>query len=146
MSDYKDAFAEAAQVGLGRTVHAGEGRPAREIGVAIETLGANRIGHAVTILDDPEITALAREREIVLEANITSNVQTGVIKSHSEHPLPHWLDAGLLACVCTDNTLFSDIDLQIELERVAQIPGMTQSKLETLITTGHQALFRPNNS
>ena len=45
LRDYAPVFRRAADLGLGRTVHAGEGRPPAEIREAIEILHAQRIGH-----------------------------------------------------------------------------------------------------
>ena len=92
MRDYAPAFRRAAALGLGRTVHAGEGRPPSEIKEAILEMQAQRIGHGTTILEDPQVVALAIERKITLEACITSNVHTGVITNPMQHPLPRWLD------------------------------------------------------
>lgn len=142
MTDYAPAFRRAGELGLGRTVHAGEGRPADEIRVAVELLGADRIGHAVSILDDPGVVDLVIERGVTLEACPTSNVHTGIITAVSEHPLPAWLDRGLRACVCTDNTLFSDVSLSEELSRVRAIPGMDEAKMAALESYGHDAVFR----
>ncbi len=121
--DYAPAFQRAARYGLGRTVHAGEGRPAQEIIVAIEQLGAQRIGHGLTVLEDPRATALVRERQVTLEACPTSNWHVGAIPAISAHPLRQWLDAGLRVAVCTDNTLLSQVTLPAELSRIGAPPG-----------------------
>lgn len=142
MSDYAPAFRLAAEAGLGRTVHAGEGRPAEEIRVAVDLLGAQRIGHGVTILDDPSVVDLVIERGVTLEACPTSNVHTGVIPAVADHPVAAWLDRGLHVCVCTDNTLFSDVSLSTELGRVRAIDGMDDSKMAALARNGHDAAFR----
>lgn len=145
MLDYRDVFREAGAVGLGRTVHAGEGRPPAEIGVAIEHLKAERIGHATTILESPEVVSLALEHGVTLEACITSNLQTKAIGALEEHPLPRWLDAGLDAVVCTDNTLFSATTLSRELELAAALPGMSRAKVNRVVEQSNRALFqRPN--
>ncbi|MCA9563365.1 MAG: hypothetical protein KC561_07740, partial [Myxococcales bacterium] len=104
MSDYATAFERAMDLGLGRTVHAGEGRPPAEIRNAIQCLHATRIGHGTTLLDDPDVLELVLERGILIEACPTSNFHTGVIPSVSAHPLPRWLELGVTVCVCTDNT------------------------------------------
>jgi adenosine deaminase len=142
LADYAPAFQRAADHGLGRTVHAAEGRPAEEIRVAIEALLAQRIGHGTTLLDDPTIVALVVERGVVIEACPTSNVHTGVIARVEDHPLPRWLDAGVLACVCADNTLLSATNAREELRRAAKIPGMDAAKLAAVIARGHAAAFR----
>ena len=142
LEDYSDVFHGAAGAGLGRTVHAAEGRSPQEIAVAIEKLGAQRIGHGTTILEAPDVVALVREREVTLEACVTSNVHTGVIEDIADHPLPRWIDLGLRVCVCADNTLFSRTDAAEELRRVATIPGMDEAKLDQVVAEGHRAAFR----
>lgn len=142
MEDYAPAFRHAAEAGLGRTVHAGEGAPPSQIRTAIEVLEAQRIGHGSTLLQDPAVLDLVLERGIVIEACPTSNVHTGVFTSVAEHPLPRWLDLGVRACVCTDNTLLSAVDAPTEHRRAASIPGMDDARLAQAIAHGHAAAFR----
>lgn len=142
LGDYAPAFRRAADRGLGRTVHAAEGRPAAEIRVAVEVLQALRIGHGTTLLDDPAIVDLVVERGVVIEACPTSNVHTGIIATVEDHPLPRWLAAGVRACVCADNTLLSSTDAREELRRAAGIPGMDAAKIAAVIACGHAAAFR----
>lgn len=142
LSDYAAPYRAAARLGIGRTVHAGEGRPPAEIRAAIELLGAQRIGHGTTVLDDPAVADLVRERGVVLEACPTSNVHTGVIRAVAEHPLPRWLASGLNACVNTDNTLLSAVRSSEEHANAARIPGMDAEKLQRVIAAGHAAAFR----
>jgi adenosine deaminase len=141
LEDYVDAFTQAKTYGIGRTVHAGEGRPPDEIRTAIEKLHAQRIGHGVTLLDDFDVVNLVIEQDVTIEACPTSNVHTGIIEDITDHPLPLWLDAGIQACVCTDNTLFSKVDSPTELLNVAEIPGMDHDLLDVAIQYGHAAAF-----
>ena len=142
MVDYREPFEAAAAVGLGRTVHASEGRPPDEIRTAIEILGAQRIGHGTTLLDDPEVLALVLERGVTIEACPTSNVHTGAIDSVASHPLAAWLDAGVSACVCPDNTLLSDVTAADELDRVCTALQLSSEQRQRLIDCGHRAAFR----
>lgn len=142
LADYAGPFWRAAELGIGRTVHAGEGRPPAEIRTAIEVLGAQRIGHGTTVLEDPATVDLVLERGVVIEACPTSNVHTGVIRSVAEHPLPKWLALGVKATVCTDNTLFSRVDEPTELRAAASIPGMSDGWMTAVIENGHHAAFR----
>jgi adenosine deaminase len=142
LQDYAPPFRRAAELGLGRTVHAGEGRPPEEIRVAVEALGAQRIGHGTTLLDDGAVVDLVLSRGVTIEACPTSNVHTGVIPDVAAHPLPRWLALGVRACVCTDNTLLSAVDLPEEMRRAAAIPGMDDAKLAAAIASGHAAAFR----
>ena len=141
MNAYAPAFMRAKDKGLGRTVHAGEGRPAGEIADAIELLGAQRIGHGLTLLSDWEVLDLVLERGVTIEACPTSNVHTGCIDSTLEHPIARWLAYGVDVCVNTDNTLLSDTNSIREHALVAQIEG-TEPYMAKVIASGHAAAFR----
>ena len=141
LEDYAAPFRRAAEAGIGRTVHAAEGRPPSEIRVAIERLHAQRIGHGTTLLEDASVVDLVLAREVVIEACPTSNVHTGVIPSVETHPLPRWLARGVRACINTDNTLLSDVDAPEEHARVARIPGMTEALVARAIANGHAGRF-----
>lgn len=142
LHDYAAPFQRAAARGLGRTVHAGEGRPPAEIRVAIERLGAQRIGHGTTLLDDPSLIDLVRARGVAIEACLTSNHQIGAITSVADHPLVRWLELGVAATICTDNTFFSAVTSSSEHHLAAALPGMTPAHLESTIQAGHAAAFR----
>ena len=141
LADYAAPFSRARDLGLGRTVHAGEGRPPAEIREAVCLLHAQRIGHGSTLLQDPEVLDLVVTRCVTIEACPTTNVHTGVIEDVCDHPLPRWLELGVQVTVCTDNTLLSDVDLPEELRRVARIPGMTSEKIQRTLGFGHGAAF-----
>ncbi len=141
MADYAEVFGRAAALGLGRTVHAGEGRPADEIRLAIEVLGAQRIGHGLSVLDDPGLVQLVRDRAVTIEACPTSNWQVGLIPSVADHPLPAWLDQGIRVCINTDNTLLSDVDAPEEYRRALAIPGMNIEKLNQAKLFGIESSF-----
>ncbi|MFO0548006.1 MAG: adenosine deaminase family protein [Polyangiaceae bacterium] len=142
LEDYAAAFRRARDCGLGRTVHAGEGRPAAEIRVAIEQLYAQRIGHGTTLLEDPTIVDLVLDRQVTLEACPTSNVHTGVIARVEDHPLARWLELGVRACVNPDNTLLSGVDAVEEHRRARAISGMSDELLARAVANGHAARFR----
>src|SRR5262249_4409737 len=101
-----------------------------------------RIGHGTTLLDDPAIVELVVERGVTIEACPTSMVHTGVLPSVEAHPLAAWLDAGVRACVCADNTFFSATTAAEELRRARGIAGMTEEKLSRVVAAGHDAAFR----
>jgi adenosine deaminase len=140
--DYRPAFRRAGRAGLGTTVHAGEGRPPAEIRDAIEFLGAARIGHGTTLLDDPSVLDLVIERGVTIEACVTSNLHVGAIDSIEDHPIARWLQAGVKVCICTDNTLLSGVDAPTEYGRVLQLPGMSDELLARATHHGHAGAFR----
>jgi adenosine deaminase len=146
MEDYAPAFTRARDRGLGRTVHAGEGRPPEEIARAIERLHAQRIGHGTTLLEDPKLVELVLGKGVTIEACLTSNLHTGAIRALEDHPLPRWLALGVRACINTDNTLFSMTDAKQEHRLAAALPGMTPALLAQAIANGHAAAFQSARS
>lgn len=142
MDAYAPAYTRAKDLGIGRTVHAGEGRPPAEIRRAIEMLHAQRIGHGTTLLADPAVVDFVLARDIVIEACPTSNVHTGVITAVEDHPLVKWLDLGVRVCVNADNTFLSGVNARDEYDHVRRMAGMDEAKWRRLVETGHLAAFR----
>ena len=62
--DYEKPFTMAKKLGIGRTVHAAEGRSPKEIETAVKLLHAQRIGHGTTLLEDPRVLELVLERGV----------------------------------------------------------------------------------
>jgi len=71
---HRAAFDVAAQGLLGVTVHAGEAAGAESIAEAVHLCHADRIGHGTRLYESPQLRDYIRDRRILIEANITSNV------------------------------------------------------------------------
>ncbi len=134
-------FREAQAAGLHITVHAGEWGPAANVVEAIESLHAERIGHGIRVLEDPNAVALARERGVVFEVCPTSNYQSGVVPTLREHPLPKMLAAGLRVTLNTDDPSISGIDLSHEFRLAHEAMGMTRDDLQQATLTALEAAF-----
>ena len=140
---FQGIFREAKQAGLHITIHAGEWGPAANVRDAIENLGAERIGHGVRVLEDENVTALARERETVFEVCVTSNYQSGVVSSLLEHPLPRMYEAGLKVTINTDDPSVSRITLAHEYQHVSEDLCVPMDTIKSSIMVAAQAAFLP---
>ena len=134
-------FKEAKQTGLHVTIHAGEWGPAENVCDAILNLGAERIGHGVRVMEDDTVVALAKERGTVFEVCVTSNYQSGVVKSLPAHPLPRMLEAGLKVTVNTDDPSVSRITLSHEYQHVCEDLKVPISQLRQSVVNAAQASF-----
>lgn len=134
-------FKEARQAGLHVTIHAGEWGPALHVEEAIEQIGAERVGHGVRVLEDDKVVALARERGTAFEVCVTSNYQSGVVRSLDTHPLMSMLEAGLNITINTDDPSISRITLSHEYYTACQDLEMPQSILKERIIAAAQAGF-----
>ncbi len=122
-------FVRVRDAGLRVTVHAGEAAGSESIWDAIRLLGAERIGHGIRAVDDPELMDFLAERRIGLECCPTSNVQTSTVPDYGSHPLREFLDRGLLATINTDDPGISGIDLDHELNVAAPAAGLSAEQV-----------------
>ncbi len=122
---FTDHFKQARDAGWGITVHAGESAGPESVWHAIQDLGAVRIGHAVRILEDPNLVDFMREQQIGIETSLTSNVHTNTVPSYAEHPLKTFLDVGLLATINTDDPGISPVTLKDEYRYAVEKAGLT---------------------
>lgn len=133
----------ARQAGLRLTIHAGEWGGAANVRQAIEQFEAERIGHGVRVLEDPNVTALARERQTVFEVCLTSNYQSGVVPRLRDHPLRRMLAAGLRVSLGSDDPGISQVTLSQEYRLACESLGLSLPTLKENILVGLQAAFLP---
>jgi len=120
---------QARDAGLGITIHAGEAAGPESVWLAIQELGAVRIGHAVRAQQDPALLDFMKEKRIGIEANLTSNVQTSTVPDYASHPLRSFLEHGLLATINTDDPGISGIDITYEYEVAAPAAGLNREQI-----------------
>lgn len=139
-----DAFALAREIGFPITVHAGEARGAAEMRYAVETLGAERIGHGVRLEDDPDLMERVIRERIPLDMCPISNVQTKAVTQLAEHPLRRYLEAGVAVTISTDNRTVSATTLAQEYERIVAELGLTEDQVRKMIVNAAAAAFLPD--
>jgi adenosine deaminase len=138
---FQGIFKEAKQAGLHVTIHAGEWGPASNVKDAIEGFDAERIGHGVRAFEDDHVIAMLSERGTACEVCITSNYQSGVVKSLESHPLMRMLEAGINVTLNTDDPSISRITLSHEYYTACEDLHMSQSTLRQRILAAAQAAF-----
>ena len=107
--------------GLGSVPHAGEVVGPASIRGALDALGADRIRHGITAIEDPALVEELRERGIVLDVCPVSNVRTGAVPSLERHPLRELAVAGIRCSISTDDPAMFDTDLGREYEAAATL-------------------------
>jgi adenosine deaminase len=135
-------FAAARDAGLHVVHHAGEAAGPASVREALAT-GAERLGHGIRLLDDPDLTAEVRDRRVPLEVCPTSNVALGFAPSLAAHPLPRLRDAGLVVTVNTDIPALVGTDPAGEYGRVRDAFGYPDAVLAELAAAGVDASFAP---
>jgi adenosine deaminase len=126
--DFEKAFRIARDAGLLSVPHAGELRGPGSVLLAVERLGAQRLGHGVRAVEDAVVLDLLASLEITCEVNPVSNVLLGVHRSVSESPWRQLRAAGVPVAIGADDPLVFRADL---LENYAAL-GATDSELADL--------------
>ena len=129
---FVEHFRKVRETGLHVTIHAGEAAGPESIRQAVLELGAERIGHATAAPQDPSVLELLIERRIGVEVCLTSNVQTSVVPSYREHPLPLFLAKGILATLNTDDPGISAIDIEHEYQVAQEEMNLSPAQVRRL--------------
>ena len=139
---FRDLYSEARDAGLRLTAHAGESAGPESIWGAIN-IGAERIGHGLTAIEDPELMLILAERQIPIEVCITSNIRTGCCHPLTSHPVRSYFDAGLMITLNSDDPAMFGSDLEGEYALARNQFGFTNEHLRELAANSIEASFMP---
>jgi adenosine deaminase len=139
---FAPAYRLAAAAGLRRTGHQGENSPAAEVGLVAAALGAERIDHGLSLIEDPALVRRFAEQRIPLTMCPTSNVViANAFGSVGEHPLPALRQAGVLVTVNTDDPALTDLDLAREYATCAAAWNWSWDQMVGLALDGVEATW-----
>ena len=138
------------------SLHAGELAPGLvtyeglccHIRQAIETAGAERIGHGVDVMYEDRPHELLKEmaaKHVMVEINLSSNEAIlGV--TGMNHPFPLYRQFGVPVSFSTDDEGVSRIDMTHEYVRAVQTYDLKYSDLKHMVRTGIEHIFLPGES
>ena len=103
---FAEAFSRARDLGLRTVAHAGEEGPPEYITAALDVLGAERIDHGVSSVEDWEVVRRLSAEGIPLTMCPISNVALKVVDRIEDHPLPHLIEAGVIVTINSDDPAY----------------------------------------
>jgi aminodeoxyfutalosine deaminase len=139
---FRELYAEARDAGLRLTAHGGETVGPEGIWGAIN-IGAERIGHGLSAIHDPELMAILSERQIPIEICVSSNLRTGCCVSLTDHPVRRYFDAGLMVTLNSDDPAMFESDLESEYRLAQNEFGFSNEHLRELAANSIEASFLP---
>lgn len=150
-SDFRAVYDYVASEGLHRLAHAGEMAGPQSIREAIEILGAERIGHGISAIQDPQLMNLLIERQIPLEICPQSNICTGALAKLlgtnqaqlEQHPLREFASRGLPVTLATDDPAMFRTTLSEAYAVAASQMGLSRAQLVTIVESGFWHSFLP---
>ncbi|MEK2689070.1 adenosine deaminase [Bdellovibrio sp. GT3] len=139
-------FQKAKKAGLHITVHSGEtpnDLAASWVKDSVEILGAERIGHGIQIVRNPEILNFIRDRHIPLEICPISNYLTQSFKTYEDHPIRQLLNSGVLVTVNSDDPGIFATTLSDDYEVLHRTHAFTEEDFRRCNQTAFDASFIP---
>jgi adenosine deaminase len=142
-ADFAPAFAIARRAGLRLMPHGGELLGPRSVRVAVDDLGADRLGHGVRVVEDPALLEHVVSRGVALEVCPTSNVSLGVYSDLTSVPVPALLDAGATVALGADDPLLFGSRLTAQYAAVRAAHDLSDRRLADLATMSIDASCAP---
>ncbi len=154
-----DAFHYIQRENFNITIHAGEAFGKESIWQAIQWCGAHRIGHATRLIEDigldkkdpTKVTKMGYlaqyvlDKRIPLEICLTSNVDTGAVKSLEEHPFGLYYRYKFRVTLNTDDRLMSNTSMTKELYLAHKTFKLGLDDLEKITINAMKSAFIPYN-
>ncbi|MBC8991191.1 MULTISPECIES: adenosine deaminase [Micromonospora] len=140
---FKPYFDQARAAGLRSVPHAGETTGPETIWDALRELGAERIGHGISAVQDPALLTYLAERRIPLEISPTSNVRTRAVPSIDAHPLPRIVEAGVPVSINSDDPPMFGTTLNDEYAVAARLLRLGPDGVAALARDAVAAAFLP---
>ncbi len=138
---FKPHFDRARALGLHSVPHAGETTGPQTVWDALELLGAERIGHGTSAVQDPALLAHLAERRIAVEVCPTSNVATRAVPDLAAHPIRQMYDAGLHVTVNSDDPPMFGTTLDREYQIAADLLDLDEAGVARLGAAAVEAAF-----
>jgi adenosine deaminase len=134
-------FDRARAAGLHAAPHAGETVGPESIWGAITVLGAERIGHGVRAIEDPELVSYLAQHGTPLEVCPTSNIRLGVYPTLAAHPLRALQEAGVVVTVNSDDPPLFNTTLNQEVLLLREPFGFDIPTIDDILLNGVRHSF-----
>ena len=143
-SDFAPAFSIARRADLRLVPHGGELLGPSSVRMAVEELGADRLGHGVRVVEDPLLLDLVVERGVALEVCPTSNVSLGVHSDLTSVPLPVLVGAGATVALGADDPLLFGSRLAAQYAAMRAAHDLSDAQLADLAAMSVDASCAPD--
>jgi aminodeoxyfutalosine deaminase len=138
---FAEVFARSRAMGLHSVPHAGETTGPETVWDALRLLGAERIGHGITSVQDSGLLGHLAAEQITLEVCPVSNVRTRAVADLAAHPLPTLLDAGVMVTLGSDDPGMFATTLNEQYVLAHDVLGVTVPALVEIARTGVRASY-----
>ena len=131
--DFKGAFLIAENSGLCLTAHTGEWLPAKTVLRTVNVLNLSRVGHGISVAEEPDIMSELADRGVGFEICLSSNVALGASQSYEAHPARKLMNAGCRVAFSTDDPAYFSTSPKREIQLAQKHLCLTESEQRRII-------------
>jgi len=142
--EFRDSYRYARQHGLRTSCHAGETTGPESISGALDALHTGRLGHALSLQEDPELLQRVVREQVPLELCIASNQRTGCCPRIEDHPVRKYFDAGAMITLNTDDPEMFQTSLAHEYQLAQDVHGFSNDELRHVAMNSIRASWLPD--
>ena len=138
---FRPYFEAARAAGLHSVPHAGETTGPETVWDALRELGAERIGHGTSIVQDPALLEHVVEHRVPIEVCPTSNLATRSVARLEDHPVRQLHAAGAVVTINSDDPPMFGTTLTREYLIAADLLDLDEAGAAELARTAVRASF-----
>jgi adenosine deaminase len=143
-TEFAPAFAIAARAGLRLVPHGGELLGPTSVRTCLDALHADRLGHGVRSVEDPDLLDRIVDAGIALEICPVSNVALGVYSDLTSVPLPDLMKAGATIALGADDPLLFGSRLAAQYATMRAAHELSDASLAELAAMSVRASCAPD--
>jgi adenosine deaminase len=140
---FQRVYARAGELGLHRVAHAGEEGGAASVTEALDLLHIERVDHGIQAIDDPALMDRLARAGTPLTMCPLSNVRLRCVETIADHPLPAFLEAGVLVTVNSDDPAYDGGYVNANYEILRATFGFSDEVMSQLARNSVTASFLP---
>jgi adenosine deaminase len=145
-TEFAPAFDIAARSGLLLVPHGGELVGPASVRTCLDALHADRLGHGVRSIEDPELLARIVDAGVALEICPVSNVALGVYSDLTSVPLPDLMQAGATIALGADDPLLFGSRLAAQYATMRAAHELDDESLAGLAAMSVRASCAPDDT
>ena len=144
--EFGPVFEKAIASKYHAVAHAGEDVGPESIWDALRICHAQRIGHGISSVQDPELVKYVRDNKIPIEVCPTSNVFTKkYVKKMAEHPVREMFEKGIPVTIATDDPIFFGAELLDEYWNLYSKLNFSKADMKQIILNSFEDSFLPGD-
>jgi adenosine deaminase len=140
---FQRVYARASALGLHRVAHAGEEGGPASVTEALDLLHIERVDHGIQAIDDPALMDRLARAGTPLTICPLSNVRLRCVDTLADHPLPAFLEAGVLVTINSDDPAYVGGYVDTNYEAVRTTFGFSDEVMAQLARNSVTASFLP---